>query len=174
MTVLEKNQDLLKLTAPVTGRTLKEDGTVVNLADLAADASALTDPVTGLPIGQGSTGGAAHVTMPGGVEVTNPYGDNLSDDLWGNAIAKEDLLAAEPIRVFDLTSYSKDEIYFGLIPSAAVETYTVTLTWSKDGTEDTDHSSTEIISAVAGNSGAVVTKKDNFCHVLIAESAMQT
>ena len=39
MTVLEKNQELLKLTAPVTGRTLKEDGTVVNMADLAADAA---------------------------------------------------------------------------------------------------------------------------------------
>ena len=76
MTVLDKNKELLKLTAPVTGRTLKEDGTVVNLADLQAAAVALVDAVSGLPIGQGLTEDAAHVwvkgvdSLPGGIKTS--------------------------------------------------------------------------------------------------------
>lgn len=118
MTVLEKNQKLLRESAAITGRTLKEDGTVVNLADLAAEAAALVSPTTGLPIAQGVTGDAVHVLDTGltgrrhdqfvnGVDVVVPGAAVIATDVItiGTAITG-DFIAGQAV-ILDSTDFTE-------------------------------------------------------------------
>ena len=152
MTILDANQKLLRESAARTGRMIKEDGTVVNEADLVEQIA-----MSGVEL----TGGQA--------------GDNLYSGIIGTLATKVALPSGAgkgpDTYVVDLSKFGSANIYLVALYATGTVTHTADIQYSNDGQSANAHPATaeSLWAATAGNLEAAITKKDRYAHITVEQ-----
>ena len=122
------------------------------------------------------TNGAAHVNIrdSSGAEITSLTPQNLSDNVWGTAITKATWPGTSGVAysfiAVDVTDYADSINLVSLLAAALATSYNVDVGWSSTGAAADIHTTDTAQITTHPNGGVLLTKKDNFLHVIATQT----